>query len=274
NFQRDKANIDIEGGVMTVPEVFGSNFNLGLSNLASMCHASPSHQWEAIISGHFESILEGNRFEQSLKNIITDFSAISKYLAVRIWPKSHAQSLPEDKLIYREDIEDTITTLVLDLPTSVRSLSMEEAGGWNISLDELFRLGMENVFNNYEVEVSEEDLNGCKCCLVTGEHMFTATFALSPDWFRKYIGKYGAIVGIPHRHALIVCPINGIEAVGGINVLIQAAYGMNRKGPGPVSPNIYWYSGGIYRKLPYEVSEGKFSFYPPVEFINLLTRMA
>lgn len=259
-------------GFIQFPEVFGDN-QLGLQNLASVCHNNNEHDWPEIIKSHFENLQEGYVFEKEFKENALDFDYASKYVAVRVWPRSYIESVPKDKTIFKEDIDDTVTVLVYDLPTTVRSISPSEVIPWNMSSDELFEIGLKNVLNNYSVEISTEKMNNEEYYVLHGEHLFVASFSLVLENFAQCLGKFGAIIGLPHRHVMIVYPINGSEVISSLNSLISVVHGMNAEGPGSIISNVYWYNQNKYLKLPYSLEKKKINFYPPEEFVQLLNEI-
>jgi hypothetical protein len=272
-FKNSKTNFDINRGVIEVAEVFGTGNQLGLSNLASICHQTRQNNWKHVINDHFNNMLEGQKEETELKKIIDNFEQISGYLALRIWPKSYLETAIKDELVYKEKIEELVTVLVLDLPRTVRSIKIEETKKWNKSVDELFEIGKENVLKKYPVQIDREMINEKPCYLLHGEHFFVSIQALILEKHPKCIGKYGAIVAFPHRHMVMVYPINGKDIIKSSSNLMAAATGMYNQGPGAISPNIYWYRTGTFAKLPYEVKEGKIQFTPPHDFIALLEQI-
>ena len=192
-------------------------------------------------------------------------------MALRIWPKSYLDA--GTKPIYREDIEDLITVLVLDLPTAVQSVKLEEVQKWNKSVNELFEIGKENVLKQYPIQIDSEVINEKPCYLLHGEHFFVSTHGLNLEKYSECIGRYGTIITFPHRHIVITYPINGEDIIKSINNLMAAATGMYKDAPGAISPNIYWYIAGTFTKLPYEANEGTIRFSPPQSFIELLEQI-
>ena len=53
----------------------------------------------------------------------------------------------------------------------------------------------------------------------------------------KYIGTEGALIGVPHRHTVIINPIESLEVAKAINILIPIINGMNIEGPVSIVEN-------------------------------------
>lgn len=272
-FQGKEIVLDVNDGSMKAPEVFGES-QLGLANLASICYGFKTSEWKEITNGHFHSLKENLKFEKEFEKDISDFSKVSKFLSVKLWPAEYKESIPEGKAIIREDIEGTITILVFDLPMAVRNVAPSEITDWDKSIEELFEIGLKNVFNNYEVELEKQELDGKPCYILCGDHLFGSTYALELNKFQQCIGSRGAIVSIPHRHAVVIYPVEGLDVMNDFIKLASIASGMYGEGPGSITSNIYWYNNGKYMNLPYEFKDNNFNFYPPYEFVDFLNKVS
>ena len=276
HFRRQNKRCQIQDGVVVVPEEADSAEKYGLSNLAQHCGHAPRDQWESIIEGHFHVLDKGRTELSELENKAKDFSQVSHMLAVRIWPREYADQIGLSNLVCREDLEGTVTTLVLDLPSSIRNVQPDEAKSWDKNYHDLFDLGLENVWKNCQPERREETIPpGVRVMFLTSDNFFVASHALLLERHPQLIGRYGSLVAIPHRHILICHPIENANVVEAVNHLIFFAHGMEKEGPGSISPFLYWYRDGQFRTLPYVLNPDKkaIEFTPPDEFVQLLNEV-
>lgn len=271
NFPEEEVIMNVEEASMKLPESFGDD-HFGLLNLAITCHKNKQEEWKKIIHGHFDSFVQQKLFMDEFAKIIGDFSKVSQYLAVRLWPDSYAENFGQNDIVIKKELDGILAGLVYDLPTTVRNASLNEIEPWNKNVDELFEIGLNNVRENYDFEAIKVNLNENECYILNGNHFFLSTFALLLNEYSEYLGEHGAIVGIPDRHKIIVYPVNGIDALSSLMTLIGVVSSMNKEEDGPISPNLYWYKDSRYVKIPYGLEdENKIGIHPPDELVSLLS---
>ncbi len=90
----------------------------------------------------------------------------------------------------------------------------------------------------------------------------------------QLIGTYGSLVGVPHRHAVLIYPIENIEVVKVITNLIPIITGMYSEGPGSLSPDLFWHRDGILEQLPYQLEDNTIQFTPTERFLEMLNSLA
>jgi hypothetical protein len=251
----------------------GEESQMGLSNLAQTCNLREQTEWPQIIESHFQSLTEARKLEAELQVDLKDFEKMKDLLAIRLMPMDYVQSASDavDKLVIRDDLEDVATVLVFDLPTTVRTVSRQEAAKWGHDDLSLFQTALDNVRTNCQPQLHEETLdNGLKIWALTDESMFVATHVLLLEDHPVRIGLRGTLVGVPHRHTLLFHPINDLQTVPISTILIPMIRGMFDEGPGSVSPALYWYHDSTFTKLSYLVDKEKFTFTLPPEFTEML----
>lgn len=267
-FASKNIQVSIDDGYVNI---VGNSNRFGLSNLAQICHQSSKDDWLKIIEDHFSRIFSMEKEVADLNLIIKDFEKISKYLAVKIYPEEYADTIGRENLVWRVDLPKTVTVLVFNMPLNVSSVMPEQIKSWYKSNEELFILGINNVKNNYKSELSEENLNKIKIYLCSVQDAFTATMALYIDEHLKLVGRYGSLVTIPNRQALICYPINKIdEIVDAISEIIPFTVYMEREGPGSISSLLYWYKDGMFVNLEYEIDDKRIDLHPPEEFLEIM----
>ncbi len=252
----------------------GEDVALGLQNLAQLCHQIPQGEWQRTVTEHFDSFAETKRQEQELDQKMGNFSEIKELLAVRIWPREYLEQLGTKKLIFREDLEGTISAIVFDLPKAIKNVTPEQAKLWNKADDELFAIGLENIRKKAEVEITRQEAGGGLSFIgLTGNNFLSASHVLLLDQQPQCVGKYGAIVGIPTRHIVLCYPIENLEVARIIQKMIPVIISLEKEGPGSISPELFWYRNGKFTRLPYRLSSKELSFIPPDEFVDLLNKL-
>src|SRR4030043_551691 len=129
-FNNKNIDIIIQKGAVAVKE---KNGLMGLDNLVRVCHKKDRNKWEEIITEHFDLLCSALKKEDKLISELADFSRAKDFLAVRIFPSDYLDSVGNEtkrNLIYRKDLEGTITTLVFDLPSSIRTVTVKDTIDW------------------------------------------------------------------------------------------------------------------------------------------------
>ncbi|MGV3596252.1 MAG: hypothetical protein ACO1PI_00210 [Bacteroidota bacterium] len=247
---------------------------LGLVNLAQSCKLSGEKNFKKYISEHFESLARSIEFEEELEKIVTDFEKVKEYVGVRIYPIEYISAIPRDQTIIKEIAGDIVRVLIFDFPDSIRNIQPELTEQWGMSIDDLFNYGTSNIENKYPFRVSENNLDGQIMFTVTEDHFFSPNIILNIENYPHLIGRYGSLIGIPHRHTVIIYPINDIEIIKGITNLIQIVRGLYNEGPGSISSNLHWYDGEGFEMLSCKNEDNSIQFYPTERFINLLNSLS
>ena|ERR1051326_227387 len=269
-FKNKKLDYELDDGMVKLKtNEFGFG-NLGLTNVAQICQQRKTNEYAKIVSQHFDSMANANKFNTEFEKIVGDFEKVKEYIAVRLYPAGYTAHIGKNNTLGKDLAEDIYAMLVFDLPYSVMNVRPEQADKWNKTNEELFNIGVENIKNKYEFDVSEQDLRGIKIWFVHGDHFFTPNIVLDLANRKNLLGRKGALIGIPHRHAVIIYPIETVELIKAINEVIPLTHFMNQKGPGSISAHVFWYHDGVLEDLPYKIEEQKLQFYPPEKFVGLL----
>lgn len=272
-FKQNNFKISINDGVVIVEnDDFGLN-NLGLVNLAQVCKQEKRNVWKDIIADHFNRMIEANKFETDFNKKIKDFNQIQQYIGVRLYHKEYIETVGKENTVYRELTDEIVELLVFDLPHTVTSIKPKNISAWNKQTNELFDIGFKNIKSNYPLEISQQDMKDYKIWFIQSDNVFASNILLDKDDLKKHIGKHGALIGVPHRHAVIIYPIENLEVARAINSLIPIIKGMNNEGPGSISDKLYWYNDNKFINLPYKIGDNKLQFYPPDDFVTMLNRL-
>jgi hypothetical protein len=272
-FNKKKITYEPGDGLLTVGANDFGFTNLGLTNVAQVCKQDKPSNYSNIVSRHFEAMIRANHFDAEFKKIVHDFDKVKKYLGVRLYHNSYIANIGQELTIGKDFAGDIYAMLVFDLPDSITNVQPEQAEKWGRNVDELFQTGLQNIRSNYPLKISQEKFNTFTLWFIQGDHFFTPNIVFDLNSFPKFIGSKGSLIGIPHRHSVIIYPIETIETVTAINQLIPTIYGMNEEGPGSVSNNLFWYKDGHFENLPYKIEDRKLQFFPPDSFVDLLNTL-
>src|SRR6266545_1834605 len=152
-------------------------------------------------------------------------------LKVRLYPESMLQGhVDEAPVVARHLAPGLLAVVARDLPETVEAVPREHAAAWGIPDDELFRLGYANVADQDQPQVQTRRLDpGFELTTLSGESFFTTTNALWPDRYLQVFSATGALVGVPHRHTVLLHPTRDSSALYAINLLLVSLERMFRQ---------------------------------------------
>ncbi len=273
-FKRKKITYELGDGMLTAgANPFGFN-NIGLMNVAQICKQNKQRNYSKIVSDHFDSMLRANKFETEFNKIVHDFEKVKKYIGVRLYSNDYVEHIGKELTVGKDFAGDIYLMLIFDLPESITNVQPHQIEQWGKSLEELFEVGQQNIKHNYPLNISQHKFNELTIWFIEGNHFFAPNIVFDLNNYPKLLGSKGSIVGIPHRHSVIIYPIANLEVVTAINQLIPAIYGMNEEGPGSISNNLFWYNDGQFENLPYKIKDNKLQFFPSQNFAEMVKTLS
>ncbi len=265
---------ELSDGVIHVKnDDFGFN-QLGLSNVAQLCKLEGIAKCENVVKEHFDGMVQAHQFDIEFKKIIDDFEKVKDYIGVRLYNDGYLEQVNNDITITKNVAPGIHEMLIFDMPHAVTSIQPDQVVKWGKTSQELFTIGENNIREKYSFNISQEQFGDFKIRFVQADHFFVPNILLEMDQYPGLVGSQGSLVGVPHRHAAIIYPIENLEVVNVINQLIPTIKGMYAEGPGSLSAKLYWLKkDGTIIELPSEISEKKLKFIPPEEFVNMLNTL-
>lgn len=213
------------------------------------------------------------KFEADFNKNAHDYSFASKYIGARIFTNEYLARYPDHAHIKRPLTGELSLVAVFDFPHGVMNIKPEAAAQWNRTEDELIEAGRINSRVKYRSKIVTEQLGGEKVYVIEGDHLFVTNGVLDIQFFDIPTSPHGWIVGIPHRHAVLVYPITNLEAVRILPGFVYVLQSMHREGPGPISDSLFWLKEGRLTKLEYQLEGTQFKFHPPAEFAEVIRHL-
>ena len=238
----------------------------GVVNLAQICNQAPRERWSSLVTEHFDRIERSRSEADGLDALGRDYARAQPLLKVRLYPSDFP--VPAGS-VRRELAPGLNAALVYDLPTAIALVPPDHVQAWGRSPDDLFGVGLDNVRAEGSSTPQATEVGGATVHALLGNSFFVASRALLLEGIVKPT-PFGAVVAIPHRHAVLFHAIEDRRAVAAIQAMLPAAFGMFQEGPGSVTSNIYWWRGGVFTHLPARVTAKTIEFAPPAEFVELV----
>lgn len=267
---------DIDGAINDgVVHVEATQQSFGLQNLAQVCNQNESDQWRQIIFQHFDAIYGSVAADDFAAVKGAQFEDLRAQLAVRLQPEDILNTEAGKHLVYRINLPGTVSLLALDMPTAISSVTWEMVESWGKSVDDLFDIALANLKEKSTAtpELVETDSN-TQIYTFFSEDFFVTTQALFIETYADTVGTYGALVAVPHRHAMLCYPIYDMGVLDAISAMLPATIGMYSEGPGSLSAQLYWYDGDAFILLPYQLDGAQLNFEPPQAFVTMLENLA
>jgi len=269
DLRRRGAPFEMGDGTVRAGPAGGPSADYGLLNLAQVCHATPPGEWGSTIAAHFDNAFSSDAEADALDARARSLDDVRACLKVRLYHPDYRAQVGADHLVHRVPAEGLVETLVYDLPGTVRTVPPEHVGTWGRPLDELFGIGLGNVRSEPRPDLQRLDLgHGATCSAIVGDSFFVASHALFLGDYLEASARFGALVSIPHRHAVLFHPIADMKVILAINSLIPVTFGMYQEGPGSISDSLYWWRDGRFTRLPSKVTAQSVTFEPPDEFVD------
>jgi hypothetical protein len=261
---------DYEEAAFAIENEYKEKTSHGLNNIAQQCKQAPANEWKKLITTHFDSFKQIDKFGREFEAHAHDFNYVSPFLGVRLYNKEYISSIGDDIVITRNIMDGIIAMLVFDFPHSVSNVKPEQSVLWNKSEDELFEIGISNIRSNYKTEISSHRLEGFDIFMTEGDHFFVPNILLELQQHPSLTGTYGSLISIPHRHCALFYPIEDMQVAKAVNHFIPLTNYMYEQGPGSISPKLYWYYQNSFQLLPYELTDRSLKLMPPDDFVSML----
>lgn len=269
---KDEAVVVRDGaGEMTRYEVVG---------LRARCARVPDSDWPELIERAFDNTL---RSPQGLEGVEgRSYAESRKLLAVMLLGEEELSAEEWAASVYGENLPGLRSLVVWRMPEDTSPLTREQLERWGKPAEEVLAAARANLQRLKPEAERVKLVRGMEALCLQGYDEFVASQALRMAEEPEWSGPYGALVALPRRGALFVCPLHatpgGAVAVAGAVVsLIVRCDSMRPEGPAPLKPRLYWYHEGRFTRLPYtlETKHGKpvVGFRPPRKFAAALVAL-
>jgi hypothetical protein len=245
-------------GYVTVP---GHPTKYGLRNLLQAWALSEPAARADLVALHFHNLFEAEATAPPTPAQLTPLIRPR----VRNRDQPGAVTVPSLSQTVAEGVD---AVLCVDLPTAVSNLNAEEMTATGCTMPKLWELAISQIDDGQPVQ--HDDL-GYGVTAFFGDSFFVASRVLDLERFAGEMPADGALVAIPHRHILLVHPIETTQALNALNAMVGAADHFYRQGPGSIVPHVFWWRHDrALLRIPAGVRDGQHYLVPPDEFVDVL----
>jgi hypothetical protein len=254
----ENASLDAEDGTwQSAPD--GPRHSL--VPLAQICNLANEEEWPEAVR-HVLGAAERHEAD----GIPTDLETLRPLLKVRLYSPELLGAAPTVKVPLAAGL---VICVSVDLPESVQTLPRELARSLGLSSEELFDLGIANVQATVRAERTDRELrNGGRIISLAGDDFFTTSLALALDDYAGPEPLHGYLVIVPNRHEVMAVPLESGRSLGVLPALVTLARDMFQKGPGSLSPYVYWVRRRRWAEVQIEESAQGVGVIGPEPFVE------
>ena len=219
----------------------------GLHNLVQMCARDNTRAMESRVHD-FLSRISASFAEQEEMESRPNYSQIK----LRLMPSD----IEADIEFLNFPISDGFqTVLAYDGASSVALYSVTSVDNLPFTRDEIFDLGLKNVLAEelpeYQVLKNGETRIHC----LSGDSFFVASRALALEQLLDHRPEHGVLFSVPNRHIVFYHVMGEGDPKEAIAAIVHMTQKQFDRGPGSISPCLFWWKNGRYETLYYGVKE-------------------
>lgn len=276
---RDKVLEDVRGRGFRCAEVDGvlaisrqdQETRCGLQNLSQMCAQNPRAAWGRIIADHFDRVLGVLDVGHDIEALAHDFEAIRGRLRPRLMSEETLRQAGIE-CVAEVLADELVAVAVFDLPDTTMTVRREYLEAWGRTAEEVLAVAAENLAAAEDLRTGRErfGIEGGGHIDCYGDDYYSASHLLLLERYLPPGLPFGALVAVPHRHALLVHALEDLSVIPSLTTMVQVARGMFEEGPGSICPHLYWWRRDAIVRLPIEIQDEKLVFAPPPDFLAVL----
>jgi len=249
----------------------------GLWNIAAACHAAEGGRadWDGLIAGHVHTVLNLPPATADLSDAELLERVHSRLYDAPMLEQSGASAGEYGRAI----AEHIIELLVADFPDTITTLGPADVAARDI--DALWAHGRAHTMAAPVEEKGElEARDGAKVIVAMGESFYLASRIVDmPSLLLEVFGErdypHGVVVGVPHRHQVVLHPMDDLRSVYAAGVAAHFTATGYSDAPGGISPLLYWWGGDGFQTVSRIGDDGTVGIQAEGAFldaVNALTR--
>ncbi len=276
-FRKLGLEAQVDEVVVLVRDAAGRVERYDVAPLRARCERVPEADWPELVEHAFASMRRAREAQEEAEG--RGFSEARELLGVMLVSE---EDLPPERrayTIWRQDLPGLLSLVVWRLRDRSEPVVLSQVERWGVPAGQVMAAARANLRRLRPPVERITLVQGVEALRLLGEGDFVASQALLVGEEPGWSGRYGALVALPRRGALVVCPLGrlpggAVAAAGAVMSLILRIHEMGAAGPAPLVPNLYWYHERRFSNLPYTLEEkdGRphIDFQPPAPFAAAL----
>ncbi len=178
---------------------------------------------------------------------VNDFKVAKEKLCIRIYHENYLGEISQwNNFIYRDDLKELKTAVVLDLPETFQIVSKDLAKTWKLTEKEIFDIAIKNT-ESKEVEVIENKFGNIVIYAFFSDEYSASQLAFFNTIVPKAVGKFGSLITIPTKGTVIIHPINKNDLTETFKEFEEKAMPIYNEDPGKITNKYYWFYKGKFQ---------------------------
>ncbi len=233
-----------EGVMIVVDKATKAERTIELNNIVRRCKATENKHWDKMLYYHFQQLIVN---PAKLNFFYKDFEFADPYLKIFVLPAYDRDNLND--LVYRTDLPNTHTFLILDYDEKFHYVNQQKSLEWGRTTIELFDIAQANIaLEKVEVDQFLWKEKFEVFSLFNGD--FSAAFILNLAENANYaIGQYGTILSIPTKGAAFLHPLHGNTVVDFIQSFKEVVDSFYQEDEEPIVRGFYWFYEDVFESI-------------------------
>jgi hypothetical protein len=257
-----------KGDMVECVDAEGREHVVGLDNLFRRARQTERETWPELITDFLTTVGSIDP-EENLPEHLDD---VVEQLLVRVGPPM--KKMPDEAKVWAQPLGDTglWANLVVDYPNRmcyVTEQLVTDSGRPGRSWLEAALANLEARTPADGFQVVDED-SGLRICSVADA--YDSSRALLLDRLLPEASADGFFVSLPGRDSLFVLPVN-MKGLGQVHLLKVLADKNYQSAPYPISDEVFWVHGGVWRLFPIRIQGEQINVEPPEAFLEILKRL-
>jgi hypothetical protein len=256
------------GALVECVDAEGNERNVGLDNLYRRARLIDRDKWPELVAEFLRTVAGVSNDELLPESL----ASAADRLLVRLGPLHRPEEGEAAPWSQRLENTDLVVNLVVDSPDRMCYVTNQLVTDSGAPGSAWLERALANLLARTPAECLAEvhEDTGIRLCAVGDA--YDSSRALILDRLLPEAGADGFFVAVPARDQLLVLPVDE-EALAQLHVLRLFATQNFKSTPYPISDEVYWVRGGVWRPFPIEVRDDKIVVEPPAEFAEVLKRL-
>ncbi len=262
---------EVKEGFLVVHLPTGDIAQCGLLNVATRCAAGRPPDYPALVEAHFSRCFADVLPSAGLPKGLPSFDEVRKALRIRLYSDAFLGD-KKGHNVGREISPGLNAVVVIDYPHMAASLDREllaELGGTE---EEAFAAGTANC-RDLKLSRAPMPISGTDAFMLTSDHHYVTSQIFHLERHLPAVHMLWALLSMPHRHNLRVCPVTGSSLAEAIPALHFVTCGLFQESSTEeglaLSPHLYWWHEGELTLVPVVGQPGQsHAVIVPPEFIE------